>query len=81
MQTFQTLLTAELLRALEASGLPPAGEVVPATDARFGDYQTNVALVLAKQRRENPRQSPSRLCISSRTNGSVFLSPAKLAGL
>jgi arginyl-tRNA synthetase len=56
MQTFQTLLTAELLRALEASGLPPAGEVVPATDARFGDYQTNVALVLAKQRRENPRQ-------------------------
>src|SRR4029434_5813033 len=30
------------------------GEVVPATDARFGDYQTNAALILAKQRGENP---------------------------
>ena len=29
--------------------------MVPATDARFGDYQTNAALILAKQRGENPR--------------------------
>ena len=29
--------------------------MVPATDARFGDYQTNAALVLAKLRGENPR--------------------------
>ncbi len=36
--------------------LPNAGEVTPATDPRFGDYQTNVALVLGKQRGENPNK-------------------------
>jgi arginyl-tRNA synthetase len=56
METFQTLLTRELSRALAAAGLSGAGDVVPATDARFGDYQTNAALVLAKQRGENPRK-------------------------
>lgn len=30
--------------------MPPAG------DARFGDYQSNAAMVLAKQQRQNPRQ-------------------------
>ena len=55
METFQSLLNRELSRALTAAGLPATGEVVPATDPRFGDYQTNVALVLAKQRGQNPR--------------------------
>ena len=55
MQTFQSLLTQELARALAAADLPAIGEVVPASDARFGDYQSNAALVLAKQRGENPR--------------------------
>ena len=55
METFQSLLTRELSRALAAADLPAMGDVVPATDARFGDYQTNAALVLAKQRGENPR--------------------------
>ena len=32
-----------------------AGELTPATDPRFGDYQTNAALVLGKERGENPR--------------------------
>jgi arginyl-tRNA synthetase len=41
-----------------------AGELSPATDPRFGDYQTNAALVLGKQRRENPRAVRRR---SSRT--------------
>ena len=56
METFQALLGRSLSRALEAAGLPAAGDVVPATDARFGDYQTNAALVLAKRRGENPRK-------------------------
>ena len=56
MQTFQSLLTGALASALRASGLATAGEVVPATDPRFGDYQSNSALVLAKQRGENPRR-------------------------
>ncbi len=56
MQTFQALLTGALSRALAAAGFPADAEVVPATDPRFGDYQTNAALVLAKQRGENPRK-------------------------
>ncbi|MEY2498498.1 MAG: arginyl-tRNA synthetase [Verrucomicrobiota bacterium] len=55
METFQSLLAEKLAEALAAADLPPAGSVSPATDARFGDYQSNTALVLAKQRGENPR--------------------------
>ena len=55
METFQTLLARKLADALAKLGLPNAGELTPATDPRFGDYQTNTALVLGKQRGENPR--------------------------
>ena len=55
METFQSLLGRKLSDALAKAGLPDAGDVTPATDARFGDYQTNAALVLAKQRGEKPR--------------------------
>jgi arginyl-tRNA synthetase len=55
MQTFQTLLAKKLSDALPNAGLSDAGELTPATDPRFGDYQTNAALVLGKQRGEDPR--------------------------
>src|SRR5438552_5672250 len=55
METFQTLLANRLSDALAKAGLPATGELTPATDARFGDYQTNAALVLGKQRSENPK--------------------------
>ena len=55
METFQALLANKLSDALAKLGLPKAGELTPATDPRFGDYQTNAALVLGKQRGENPR--------------------------
>jgi arginyl-tRNA synthetase len=55
MGTFQSLLAKKLSDALARAGLPDAGELTPATDPRFGDYQTNAALVLGKQRGENPR--------------------------
>jgi arginyl-tRNA synthetase len=55
METFQSLLAKKLSDALAAVGLPDAGELTPASDPRFGDYQTNAALVLGKQRGENPR--------------------------
>ena len=61
METFQALLTRKLAEALTAAGLPQAGAVTPATDARFGDYQTNAALVLAKQLGENPRALAQRI--------------------
>ena len=55
MDTFQSLLAKKLSDALAGAGLPDAGELTQATDPRFGDYQTNAALVLGKQRGENPR--------------------------
>jgi arginyl-tRNA synthetase len=61
METFQSQLTRKLFAALQAAELPMAGEVSVATDPRFGDYQTNAALVLAKQRGENPRAVADRI--------------------
>ena len=61
METFQSLLAKKLSNALAAAGLPDAGELTPATDPRFGDYQTNAALVLGKQRGENPRQVAEKI--------------------
>jgi len=55
MDTFQSILAKRVSEALANAGLPEAGELTQATDPRFGDYQTNVALVLGKQRGENPR--------------------------
>jgi arginyl-tRNA synthetase len=55
METFQSQLAARLAGALTKSGLPNTGDVTQATDPRFGDYQTNAALILGKQRGENPR--------------------------
>jgi arginyl-tRNA synthetase len=61
METFQTILANNLSDALAKAGLPNTGDVTPATDARFGDYQTNAALVLGKQRGENPRQVAEKI--------------------
>ena len=61
METFQSLLAKKLSNALAAAGLPDAGELTPATDPRFGDYQTNAALVLGKQRGENPREVAEKI--------------------
>src|SRR5213082_2332741 len=55
METFQSLLTKKLASALAAAGFDNVGELTQATDPRFGDYQTNAALMLGKQHSENPR--------------------------
>jgi arginyl-tRNA synthetase len=55
METFQALLANKLSNALAKAGLHNVGDVAPATDPRFGDYQTNAALMLGKQLGENPR--------------------------
>ena len=55
METFQEILAKRLADALAKARFPNAGELTQATDPRFGDYQTNAALVLGKQRGENPR--------------------------
>jgi arginyl-tRNA synthetase len=78
METFQTILAGKLSRALAAAGLPEAGEVAPATDPRFGDYQTNAALILAKQRGENPRALAQR--ITAQIEVSDICAPPQVAG-
>jgi arginyl-tRNA synthetase len=78
MQTFQTLLAKKLSDALAKVGLPDAGEVTPATDRRFGDYQTNAALVLGKQRSENPRALAEK--IVARLDVADLCEPPAVAG-
>ena len=58
--TIPTQLSEKLLAALQSvlgenlpQGFAPA--VTPSQDLRFGDYQSNAAMVLAKQVRSNPR--------------------------
>jgi arginyl-tRNA synthetase len=50
-------LQSRVAAALSAAGIDPALAVVtPATDTRFGDYQTNAAMVAAKALKKNPRE-------------------------
>lgn len=61
--TFRSELFSRVQSALERAGLPVgAAAVSPATDAKFGDYQCNSAMVLAKQTRSNPREVAAKLC-------------------
>src|SRR5712672_2644771 len=75
MQTFQSLLAKKLPDGLASAGLPATGELTQATDPRFGDYQTNVALVLGKQRGENPRALAEKIVAQLDVSG-VSESPA-----
>ncbi len=79
METFQAQLAQKLTDALAAAGLPQAGEVTQATDSRFGDYQTNAALILAKQLGENPRALAQRI-LSDLPDLSDLSDPPQIAG-
>ncbi len=63
--TFPFLLQQRVNAALAGMGRPvPEGfvaEVVPAADSRFGDYQTNAAMLLAKEWKTNPRALATEL--------------------
>ncbi len=65
MESFRELLTEQLGKAFQKAGLEvPEGlpvEVTPATDARFGDYQSNAAMLAAKALKTNPRQLATTL--------------------
>jgi arginyl-tRNA synthetase len=55
MDTIPALFSARLRAAL--SDFPDADpKVSAANDTRFGDYQSNIAMILAKQAKANPRQ-------------------------
>ena len=55
METIQSILASRLAAAAGDTG-GIAVTVQSAQDTRFGDYQSNVAMQLAKPRRANPRQ-------------------------
>ncbi len=59
MVPLPSLLSAALRRALDALPEPPPADfsapVTAAADPRFGDYQANAAMALAKARKVNPR--------------------------
>jgi arginyl-tRNA synthetase len=89
METFQSLLAKKLSEALAKAGLPTAGELTPATDPRFGDYQTNAALVLGKECVENPRALAEKiaahfdvgdLCETPAVAGAGFINFTLLSG-
>lgn len=78
METFQILLAKKVADALAKAGLPNAGELTPATDPRFGDYQTNAALISAKNRGENPRNLAVK--ILEHADVSELCQPPTIAG-
>ena len=78
METFQTILAARLADALGKGGLPQAGELTQATDPRFGDYQSNAALIIGKQRGENPRTVAARILEHLQVND--LCDPPSVAG-
>jgi arginyl-tRNA synthetase len=79
MPTPRELLSARLRAALAACDLDPArGEVAQAADTRFGDYQANAAMVLAKEKKTNPRQLASE--ILAKLDTSLLSAPPDIAG-
>ena len=83
---FRAILTSRLQAAFTAAGIElPAGftpNVVIASDTRYGDYQSNAAMVLAKQVKANPRAlaqqivdklDVSDLCEKTSIDGPGFL--------
>lgn len=62
--SFPDQLTKDLKSALASVGiseLPTAPTVTVAQDTRYGDYQSNVAMVLAKMEKKNPRELAQQL--------------------
>ncbi|MFM8457424.1 MAG: arginine--tRNA ligase, partial [Chthoniobacterales bacterium] len=77
--TPQAALTLRLRAALAACGLPPErGEVVAAADTRFGDYQANAAMVLAKEAKRNPRELAAQ--IAEKFDGAGICGKPEIAG-
>ena len=55
--SLQAELQQRVAAALSATGIKESlASVTPATDSRFGDYQTNAAMVAAKALKKNPRE-------------------------
>ncbi len=86
MQTIAVQLQTILRRALATLPEPlPEGfeaSVSPAADTRFGDYQTNVAMMLAKPRRTNPRALAAQIVAALQADPELpgISAPPEIAG-
>ena len=86
MQTTAAQLQIILRRALESLPEPlPEGfdaTVSPAADARFGDYQANAAMTLAKARRTNPRALATQIVEALKADAELagISAPPEIAG-
>lgn len=70
MQTLKQQLSDRLSAALESCGLDASQNgLSPASDAKFGDYQSNAAMVFAKKERANPRELAGKLVASLQVDG------------
>jgi arginyl-tRNA synthetase len=80
MVTVIERLEERLHTALHNLGLPvdQTIQVVPVADTRFGDYQTNAGMVLAKERKENPRSLAGRIAQALDVSG--ISEPPEVAG-
>ena len=79
MPTVRSLLEARLRTALDALTLDSSvAEVTPSADGKFGDYQTNAAMVLAKRERKNPRELGA--AIAEKIDVAGIAEPPTLAG-
>jgi arginyl-tRNA synthetase len=79
MPTLRELLASRLRDALIACDLDSARpDVSQAADARFGDYQANAAMVLAKEKKANPRQLATE--ILSKLDVSGLAAAPEIAG-
>jgi arginyl-tRNA synthetase len=75
--TISSILESKVRAA--ASGLGAADvKVQAANDTRFGDYQTNIAMVLAKQQKANPRQVAQQ--IIDKLDVADICAPPEIAG-
>ena len=73
-QDLESRLAAALTTVL---GAPATAAVTAAADLRFGDYQTNAAMVLAKQQKTNPRALAQDIIAHLQLDG---LATADIAG-
>ncbi len=77
--TPQAVLGGRLRAALQACNLPPErGDVTAAADTRFGDYQSNAAMILAKETRSNPRALAVQ--IAEKFDAGDVCDPPEIAG-
>jgi len=79
MPTLREQLAARVAAALKSCGFDGGdAPVAAASDPRFGDYQSNAAMVLAKRARANPRELAGKLAAAMELEG--LASEPEIAG-